>query len=442
MPSPSVSRYWIAYSGGLDSHVLLHAMSALRPVLPNSVVHAVHINHGLQHNAQQWEQHCAQVCAVLQIPYTSLTVNAHPAPGESPEAAARHARYTALGTLIEPGDCLLTAHHQDDQAETMLLQLLRGAGPHGLAAMPASTNFGKGQHLRPLLGFTHAQLKAYAEQHGLHWIDDQSNLNTDFDRNYLRHEIIPRLRARWPAAARTLARSAQHAADAAHLLDDFAQDDLVAVQGPSPATLIVSSLQELSAARQRNVLRGWLDKLGLPLPNAAHIKHILTDIVMAAPDSNPLVHWPGAEVRRYRDLIYVMQPLMPHDPSQIIAWDLSGPLTLPSGLGELSYTRAQGAGIKATLCQDQTITVRFRRGGERCRPVGRQHSHELRKLFQERGIPPWQRDRVPLIYIDEQLAAVVGLWVCHPLQAVEHETGFILQMCPCSATHGRLGGRM
>ncbi len=440
---PAVSRYWIAYSGGLDSHVLLHAMASLRSALPGISIHAVHVDHGLQSNSAEWSRHCAAVCAALQIPYYPLSIEARAGVGESPEAAARDARYRALAAQIEEGDCLLTAHHQDDQAETLLLQLLRGAGPHGLAGMPACTTFGSGLHARPLLGFTRAELGDYAQEQGLRWIDDHSNRNTDFNRNYLRHEIMPRLRARWPAMARTLSRSASHAAEAAQLLDGLAQADLNWVRGitdeasaacalttarpkSSHDTLFIPRLCELNAMRQRNVLRTWFHQLNLPLPNAAHIEHILSDVLTAAEDSTPCLRWPGAELRRYREHIYAMRPLGTHDPAVILPWDMHSTLSLPADIGTLSTTPAQGQGLKASLCGAANITVRFRHGGEHCRPAGRGHTHELRKLFQEAGIPPWQRDRMPLIYVGTDLAAIGDVWVCEPFQASAEEQGIVI----------------
>ncbi|MEO6696774.1 MAG: tRNA lysidine(34) synthetase TilS [Gammaproteobacteria bacterium] len=415
-------RYWVAYSGGLDSHVLLHVLARL----PNKSVHAVHVDHGLQENSAQWVKHCEAICAALQIPLLSLHINIDLEPGGSLEAAARDARYQAIASLMEDGDVLLTAHHQDDQAETVLLQLLRGAGPAGLAGMPACSVFSNGLHVRPLLNFTQAQLRAYAEMQRLVWIEDQSNRDLKFDRNYLRHEITPRLRARWPSYARTLSRSAAHSAEAAELMEALAEIDLHPIT-QSVTPLSITALRSLDEARQRNALRTWIKRLDLPVPNTTHLDHILHDVVNAKYDSTPLVHWRGAEIRRYRDLIYAMRPLSTHDAKQILMWETNISLTLPNDLGHLTATPAKGKGIKAALWQTLTVTVRFRRGGEQCRPVGRKETHELKKLFQESGIPPWQRDRIPLVYLDEQLAAVAGLWVCEPFQASPEEEG--IEVC-------------
>lgn len=400
-------------------------MASLRQHQSGIVVQAIHVNHALQSHAQQWAEHCTRICAALQIPCHVLHVNAAPAVGESPEAAARHARYQALAGMMQPGDALLTAHHRDDQAETLLLQLLRGSGPHGLAAMPVSAAFGAGMHLRPLLEFTHAQLHQYAVAQHLTWIEDPSNAATCFDRNYVRHEIMPRLAARWPAASSMLARSARHAADAAWLLDAMAQGDLAQVAGESGG-LSVTRLKTLEPPRQRNALRIWFRQLNLPLPSAAHIEHILHDVVAVAGDRVPCVRWPGVEVRRYRDLMYALPPLQVHDAAGVLAWDMRRPLPLPAGLGTLSVMPAQDRGLKTALCDAADVTVRFRHGGERCRPVGRGHSHELRKLYQEAAIPPWQRDRIPLIYVGADLAAVGALWCCEPFHAGAGEDGLLI----------------
>ncbi|MFZ5592982.1 MAG: tRNA lysidine(34) synthetase TilS [Pseudomonadota bacterium] len=420
---PSVRRWWIAYSGGRDSTVLLHSIASLRPRLPDGLeLRAVHVDHGLSRHSHEWARHCDAVCAMLDIPCQTRRVDAKPQPGESPEAAARQARYQAVAALIEADDGLLTAHHQDDQAETVLLQLLRGAGPHGLAAMPAHAPFAKGFIARPLLGFARHELAAYAARHGLSWVEDPSNSDTGFERNYLRHEIVPRLKQRAPACAATLSRAASHMAEAAVLLDELAEGDLQTVRGPQPDTLSVAGLLRLSEARRRNALRRWFKVLTLPVPWAAHLARIETDVLIAVEDSTPCVRWPGAEVRRYRGLIHALPPLPPHDTRVVLAWDMAQPLALPDG-SLLTARTVIGDGLKASLCHAQPVTVRFRQGGEKCRLAGRGHTHELKKLFQERGIPPWQRERVPLIFAGDQLVAVVGLWVCEPFQAEDGEGG-------------------
>ena len=421
----------MGYSGGRDSSVLLHALTGLRAHLPGDLeIRAVHVDHGLSAHAGAWSQHCAAVCSALALPCQILRVNAKPQSGESPEAAARGARYQAITALIEAGDVLLTAHHQDDQAETLLLQLLRGAGPHGLAAMPAHAPFGAGWLARPLLDVTAVELASYTEQHQLSWIEDPSNFDTGFERNYLRHEVMPHFKRQWPAVSRTLSRAAAHAAEAASVLDALADSDMQSVQGPAQDTLSVSGLLKLDEARQRNVLRRWFRRQNILVPATVHLQHIQHDILNAAADSIPCVGWgsvkQGAEARRYRDLIYAMPRLPVHNPDTILTWDMRQPLTL-AGVGTFTASPVPGEGIKASLLTEHSVSVRFRQGGERCRPAGRGHTHELRKLFQERGVPPWQRDRLPLIYIGDELAAVANLWVCEPFHAAVNEPGIVVR---------------
>jgi len=426
---PPAPRYWVAYSGGLDSHVLLHALMAVRGEL-DADINAVHINHGLSKDANAWSLHCRTVCNELSVPYYAFDVKADPDEGESPEAAARYARYAALAEIVQSGDCLLTAHHQDDQAETALLQMLRGAGPRGLAAMPLYTAFARGILGRPLLGFTRDELHGYALQERLQWVTDQSNFDTGFQRNYLRHEVLPQIKSRWPVMARTLSRSAAHCADAVQLMDEIAVADLEKIRGPQPDTISITDLLALHASHQRNVLRFWFRQLGVQLPEAVHLDQLYHDVLYAADDRMPLLSWTGVEIRRYRDVLYVMPPLAGHDLTSVLEWDMTHALILPSGIGRLYAKRTKGKGLNAGLCESQPVTVRYRQGGERCKPVGDSHTRSVKKLFQDEGIPPWQRDRTPFIYVGGQLAAIAGLWFCQPFQAGSDEYGVDIEWLP------------
>jgi len=418
---PVASRYRVAYSGGLDSHLLLAALVEVRDRLPGPI-DALHVNHGLNPSASQWAEHCRQVCLDLDVALHSVTVDARPRRGESPEAAARRARYAMLAEFIEAGDCLLTAHHQDDQAETVLLQLLRGCGPHGLAAMPRRAAFSRGIHVRPLLGFTRAELHDFALQRGLRWVEDPSNFDTGLRRNMLRHEILPLLARHWPAYARTLTRDAVHQAEAAGMLDDLAAIDFECARGKNANVVSARALRELTPARQRNLLRYWLRRLGHARPNSVHVERILADVVLAAPDTAPCVTWGNVEVRRYRDAVIAMLPLPDHDSDWIVPWDLGGSLELPSEGGRLTTSVTPDGGIRPSHL-NASVSVRYRRGGERCRLAAGAHRQELKTLLQDWGVPPWLRDRVPLIYVGEQLAAVADLCVCAPFQSEPGEPG-------------------
>jgi len=423
--------YQVAFSGGLDSQVLLHALCALRDRL-DAGVGAVHVHHGLHADADRWEAHCQRACEALDVAYTSLRVDGQPARGESPEAAARAARYQALAAWLPAHHCLLTAQHQDDQAETLLLQLLRGSGVSGLAAMPVMTGLGAGYHLRPLLDVNRAALHHYATEHALSWVEDPGNLSMAYDRNYLRHQVLPLLRKRWPAVSSNLSRSAAHCAEASELIAQLAAQDLQAARGRHAQTLFVPRLVALPRDRQRNVLRTWLQRRGCRTPSTAVLARIVNDVCCSRADAAPCVRWDRYEVRRYRDEVFCLQQSPGRDTRPVLDWSLSEPLTLPVAGGVLRATRATGAGIRRADVPAGGVTVRWRMGGERCRPAGRGHHRSLKKMFQERGIPPWERQRIPLIYVQDRLALVPGFPVCEPFQAGPAEPGVLIEWDRCN----------
>lgn len=413
--------YYVGYSGGLDSTVLLHQL--WQQGLP---IHALHINHQLQTQANQWAQHCAKQCEQWKIPYTIEVVNAHAKSGESPEAAARNARYAVFEKYIKANTVLCLAHQQDDQAETLLLQLLRGAGVAGLSAMPMQMVFGEGCLYRPLLNTTREALQAYANTHQLSWIEDPSNQDVQYDRNYLRQTIMPLIKNRWPAASQTLSRSAEHCAEANTLLQEIARQDYLLVSEEN--TLKIDSLNLLTPAQQRQVIRYWLTQLALPHPSTAQLEKIQQELIHAKPDATPLVHWTGVNVRRYQDKLYAQSSSAELDLAQEkLFWDLSSPLKLPGHLGYLIAKQVKGHGILASRLAQQPITVQFRHGGERCHPATRQHSQTLKNLMQEYAIPPWERDSVPLIYCGDEIAAAVGHWLCADYVAEENEAGWVIE---------------
>ena len=423
--APSAAGYWVAFSGGLDSAVLLHALAAQRRRLRTPLV-AIHVNHNLQPDAPAWVEHCRAVCAALEVDFRLLSVQVQTQRGESPEAAARAARYRALVGAVPADAVLLTAHHQDDQAETLLLQLLRGAGPKGLAAMPERADCDGVTLLRPMLDIGRAELHEYAQRHALTWVDDPSNARTDYDRNFLRHEILPRLRERWPAAGATLARAARHQAEAASLLEELADADwgrapAFAEPQAAPVPLPIPTLLALRPPRRANLLRHWLHRQGATMPSAAVVARIEHDVLRAVADAQPLVRWGSVRLRRYRACLYVDDVLEENDPSRCVDWQPDVALELPGGA--LGAARAIGAGVALRHLPVAPLQVRFRRGGESLRPAGRREHHSLKHLFQEAGVPPWERARVPLIYRGDDLLAVAGYWVCAEFQAAPDESG-------------------
>lgn len=408
----------IAYSGGIDSHVLLHLCH-----VAGLSVRAVHIHHGLQTEADFWDRHCAEVCSKLDIAYKCIHVDADPGPGESPEDAARNARYRALENELRRGEVLLTAHHQDDQAETLLLQLMRGAGPAGLASMPEIKSFGHGYLARPLLGFSQQLLTAYAEQHQLAWVDDPSNADTSFDRNFIRKQVMPRLMQNWPDANQAISQAASLQQNSLEVIEAMAATDLAAVSTQQHNSLSISKLSQLSEVRQYNVLRYWINAAGYDKPRRNILQEVIASVLPAAEDTTPLVLWGSTEIRRYQDTLYILQALNSHEIHHVYTWDGEQPLHIETLNLELSLKQAAGKGLKQDAVA-RTMTVRFRQGGEQLRPHGRQHTHSLKKLMQEAGIPPWQRYRIPLIYIDHQLACVCGYWIAESFSVSTEQQGW------------------
>ncbi|GIX22483.1 MAG: tRNA(Ile)-lysidine synthase [Gammaproteobacteria bacterium] len=390
----------LAYSGGLDSSVLLHVAVER---LGAGAVEAIHVDHGLQPAAADWVAHCRATCARLGVALHVERVDARPGPRESPEAAARRARRAAFLRLLPPGALLLTAQHRDDQVETLLLQLLRGAGPAGLAGMPALAPFGAGRIGRPFLGLGREVLRAWAQRHGLRWVEDPSNVDPAFGRGRLRRQLLPVLRRHWPAADKTLARAAELQAEAAALLAERADEDLQAV-GAEARRLPLGPLRTLSAARRRNALRRWLQHAGLRPPPAAVLRQI-EGMIAARGDAAPAVCWRGTALRRHRDALYLVED-EPRPPAAAAPFDPARPLSLPGALVTVDAAALARAGLDpARLPPD--LTLRLRRGGERLETAAGHRS--LKKLLQERGVPPWLRGRLPLLFAGEELIAVFGL---------------------------------
>jgi len=404
----SIKTWCLAYSGGVDSQVLLHLLHHTR-----LDVRAIYIDHQLHSESSQWARHCAEQCEQMGIPFRVTAVDAQARSGESPEAAARTARYAALAECIEPGMCLLTAQHQDDQAETVLLQLLRGGGAAGLSAMPYISEFSQGWHCRPLLAVAQQSIHAYADQQGLSWVEDPSNQQQHYDRNYLRHTVIPALQARWPALNKTLSTFAAQQVEYTELLDQLAASDVLALLN-SDNGLSIPQLKQLDHARSRNALRYWFKTQQVSMPSRAVLDQLLLQMQGSDHDTHACVSWGTVEVRRFRDNLFCVQPLA-HDPQQNIRWSGAQPLMLHSLNRVLSLEAYQTDETTPYVLSDdilnRSLSVRFRQGGERIQPAGREGHRDLKSLFQEAAIPAWQRDKIPLIYADEQLVAVTGYWL-------------------------------
>lgn len=422
---PEDACYVVAYSGGVDSHVLLYCCKQL-----NLPVRAVHVHHGLQRVADDWVNHCQAICNVLDTRLDVLYVDAQAVLGQSPEEAARSVRYKALQDNLIDNDCLITAQHLNDQAETLLLQLFRTASTAGLAAMPASRQFGDHFHLRPLLSFSREDIESFAKANDLHWIEDPSNDDVQFDRNFIRKDLLPMLEERWPEIIGQLSTVASLQSKNLRVLEDMAAIDLANAITLSVfqsrtrvydelSVLSIPALKELSSARLLNVLRYWILKItkehaAKTSPTRNLLEEIEKTLINSQADANPVIVFAGFEFRKYQDDLYLLKQAVDKNLKEELIkdvdWNTSLPLTLSSLNIRLKALKTAGKGLKQSLLEEP-LKICFRKGGEKFHPVERKHSQSLKKLLQEANVPPWQRDVIPLLYFEDELIAVVGLWV-------------------------------
>ena len=383
----------VGYSGGLDSTVLLHALAKAHPAR----VRAIHVHHGLHADADDWAGHCQHTCDALGLPLTIARVDVVDVDA-GPEAAARAARHRAFEAHLQVGEWLALAHHRDDQAETFLLRALRGSGPDGLAAVRPWRRFGDGWLWRPLLELPQAALRAYAEANALDWVDDPSNASSQFDRNFLRNEVMPVLRQRWPQADAAFARAARWQQQANTALQATDADDFDAASSPLP----LMRLRALSPLQRARSFRAWTSQLGWPPPPARAIEWLEAELAKPPTDGASKCRWDGALLRRWRDALYPDDDASPLPADLDIEWDGRDELILPNGL---RWTLAGAVGFEAPL------HVGPRLGGERIQLPGRQHRHLLKHVLQDRGLPPWRRAAIPLLFdVDGELLAAGDIY--------------------------------
>lgn len=424
----------------MDSVVLLHLLHALVPRFEWRLS-ALHVHHGISPNADAWARFCAGFCAQYEIPLHVERVDIAPLRDQHGiEAAARKLRHAAFAK--RPCDCVALAHHADDQVETLLLQLLRGAGVKGAAAMPVLSKVEgpvlsrvegplfkpASEHaaatLRPLLDIPRSALLEYAHQHALHWVEDESNADDRYPRNFLRHRLLPLLEQRFPAYRDTLTRSARHFAEAGELLDELAQQDM---QGrPGENTLDVARLRVLSHSRAKNLLRYYLHAQGAPMPQAAQLDDMLRQLHEAREGATVCVEFGGWLVRRYRDKVYAFPAQGEFDAGLVVPWQGETGLHWPAFGRVIAFRRCQGQGISLAKLQRAAVTLRLRGGGEALRPHPDAATRSLKNLLQERHIPPWQRERLPLLYCGEELVCIVGVAVAAGFQAADSEPGIVV----------------
>ncbi len=438
----------VAYSGGLDSTLLLHLACLVCRWRGQPLPVAIHVHHGLSPNADAWVRHCEAQCRILGVSLLVRKVTLIPG-GKGTENAARTARYQVFEQLLDEGEVLLQGHHLDDQAETLLLRLMRGAGVEGLAGIPRTRALGAGAIYRPLLDLSRALLERVARAMDLSWIQDESNASLEYDRNFLRHEILPRLEQRWPAARRRLAASAGHCREAAEQVQRLATEDLAAVRCTGkPYRLDIPALMQLSTARQNAVLRLWLGQHDLPLATEKLLAEIHQSLIAAEASAAPEIHWQQTAIRRFRQqLCLVPQSLVPQtrlgapskNPAQGLVVDVRSSAAI-SWAGQWWRVTQIASVDKSSSGADtrnsplwlrlprpgELIQLQARCGGERLSLPGDSHRRSLKHWFQSHAVPPWERNRAPLIYFDRQLAALAGLVVCEGYQAQPGEPGWQL----------------
>lgn len=392
---------WVAYSGGVDSTVLLKLATEAKLSVP---IKAIHINHQLSPNANQWAVHCADFAKSLGVDciVETVTVENH---GKGIEEGARQQRYNVFEKHVKRNDILLTAHNLGDQAETLLFRLFRGTGLRGLRGIQQQRRMGEGRVVRPLLEVAKANIQEYAIAKQLKWIEDESNRDLQFDRNFIRHNIMPILKERWAHAEEKIEVATHWINEADALLHEYVNEDLKRcdlIEERVGESVALSVFLHYSFSRQKHIIRYWCERNSFLFPEILQLEK-LKEVVFAREDAKPLLCWGDYQLRRFRQRLYLMSKLPDFDAVKL-KWNGLEPLSLPDG-SKLSMKRDDAKALD--------ISVTFRQGGERCRPESREHSQTLKKLFQEYNLEPWLRDRAPILMIDGEIAAVAGVFVCH-----------------------------
>lgn len=409
-------KFWIAYSGGMDSSVLLHLFYSNKNKIRQKI-EAVFVHHGLQNEADEWAKFCKEQCQQYELPYTELRISEDCPKGESVEAWAREKRYTLIEENMKDNDVLFTGHHQDDQVETFFLQAFRGAGPRGLASMPETKEKLKTFLVRPLLNYTRNDLKHYAEKNKLVWRNDKSNSDNRYDRNYFRHQLAPVIEERWPAYRETISRLINNQNECRLLLNEIAAEDIKLTKHKNSLDLDI--VKTLSSARQKNLVFAWLEELNFKIPGFRNIEKIISDVINSATDKSPCVNWADVEVRRYKNRLYALRAKQEFDTNIEFKWKPDMVLNI---FNETLFAKSeQGKGISKNKVKDAEFVIRFRQGGETIRPDNFSHTKTVKQLFQERAVLPWLRDKVPLIYLDNELVAIPGFCVDERFSANENE---------------------
>ena len=418
--APNQTQFLIGFSGGLDSTALLALFAKLREKQPHFQLRAIHIHHGLSSNADAWATHCENLCQQFQIPLLIQRVNVNMANGI--EAGARQARYEAIAQHIFPQEWLATAHHLQDQTETFFLALKRGSGLQGLSAMQAQSTVYNVTIFRPLLSFNRQQLLNFVQQQGITWIEDESNADNQYDRNFLRNQILPDLRQRWGHFDSAVQRCAQHCYEQQQLLNELLAEEYQKNVDKTDRTFKVQHFADYSAIKQRTLLRLWLQECGVAMPSLVQLEHLISDVVFAKPDTQPQFRLENNIVRRYQHKLF-LTPIFADISSNNIDAEFDKPMALPDNLGTLRLQKTpqkmtalwhneNGNIYKETLAlplEGTKVWIRFGYSGKvKLTPKG--VNQDIKKVWQNLNVPPWQRQRIPLIFYDDKLQSAVGFF--------------------------------
>ncbi len=437
LESNNIERVIVGYSGGVDSHVLLHELVQVvadierRGLAKNQRVVASHINHGFSPNADVWQKHCEKVCDALGVEFIAESPQI-PENGNK-EENARIARYKSWEEYVQQGDLLLLAHHIDDQIETALFYLLRGSSPFGIQAIPPERPLGDAVLLRPLINTTKDEILVYANDNSLRWIEDESNQDVVFDRNFLRNDIIPKLKSRWPKLPQAVNYALERDREGRALINNIAESDFESVIDVEGG-LSVDRLRAFAPARQRNIIRYWVTQLQIPLPSSSLLQKQLPQLLVAQDSKATGPGWKKYAFVRYNGYLYVLRDLPVFDASRVFASDadeskIPSQSTFDLNGGQLTtelfqndehcwqkHANGKNEGLRLRLPAVGKLSVKFRRGGE---SIKLSKTRTLKNVFQEQGTPPWLRDRIPLVFCDDELVAVAGLpgWRIEPIVA-------------------------
>ena len=419
--SLDVTKFTIALSGGVDSMVLLDLLSKAKR--SSDVIKAIHINHNLHESSKEWVNFVKDACKKYKLPLIIESINPKQE-GFGLEAEAREQRYKKFKEIILDNECLLTAHHLDDQIETMLFRIFRGTGLDGLRSIRKKAKFGKGLLFRPLINIPREAIEQYAKLNDIKWIEDPSNKNIDFDRNYLRNNIVPSIKKRWPNAQKTITRLSSLAENNQKLLHELAKEDIGEIEKFN--VLDIGILSNKSSLRINNIFRFLILKNKMGIPSLKVLENGIETLINAKSDS-PIITWDGFSIRRYKNTLYFFNPDLKQDEIRPLKmkWFIDQTINLGGNRGSIQARFIKGEGIALNKCP-KSLEIKYRKGGEQIKPSGHKITKSLKNLFQENNVLPWVRDQIPLFYLDEELISVGDLWFNQDYRAKEQEEGFLI----------------